>query len=114
MTEKRFYCDDELEYRDYGIFDLSKADKTKKDFWNEDEECYELWKFDNYLVDETNAMLTGENVVECLNHLHEENIQLKHCLKKIEKELREYNELIWNNEVKEMYPLKEEGKQYRS
>ena len=25
MIEKQFYCDDPLEYRSYGIFDLSKA-----------------------------------------------------------------------------------------
>ena len=78
---KRFYCDSSLEYRDYGIFDLSKSDKTKKDFWNEKEECYELCRFGNYLVDKTDSMLTGKEVVDYLNKLVNENQLLKQQLK---------------------------------
>lgn len=65
MIEKQFYCDDPLEYRSYGIFDLSKADKNMDDFRDEDGIC--SWQFDNYLVEETDSMLSGEEVTELLN-----------------------------------------------
>ena len=77
MTKKRFYCDGSLDYRGYGIFDLYKADKTQEDFWNEEEECYEQWRFGNYLVDETDSMLKGEEVCDLLNKLFKENEELK-------------------------------------
>lgn len=82
MTEKRFYCDSIGEYRDYGIFDLTQSDKTLNDFWNEEEECYERWRFTNYLTDETDAMMKSDEVLDYLNKLHEENIELKEELQK--------------------------------
>lgn len=75
MTEKRFECDNPLDYRGYGIFDLSKANKTKGDFRDEDGIC--LYEFHNYLVDETSAMMTGEEVEDLLNKLFDKNEQLK-------------------------------------
>lgn len=72
MTEKRYYCDDKTEYRSYGIFDLSKADKTMDDFRDEDGIC--SWQFGNYLVEETDSMLTGDEVCDLLNE-QEETIQ---------------------------------------
>lgn len=73
----KYYCDNELEYRNYGIFDLSKSDKKKEDFWNPDEDCYEMWKFGNYLVEETDAMLSGKDVVGILNELTDKIIRLE-------------------------------------
>ena len=72
MTEKRFECDSPLDYRGYGVFDLSKVDMTKDDFRDEDGIC--LYEFHNYLVDETDAMMTGGEVVDKLNE-QEETIQ---------------------------------------
>ena len=66
MTEKQYYCDDVTEYRGYGVFDLSKADKTINDFRDEDD-LVEMWKFRLYLADETGAMMTGQEVVDSLN-----------------------------------------------
>ena len=72
MNEKRFECDALSEYRDYGIFDLSKADKTKEDFWDNEEECYKTYAFHNYLVDSTDSMLNGEEVENLMNKQNEE------------------------------------------
>lgn len=69
MTEKRYYCDNSIEYRSYGIFDLNKADKSIDDFRDEDGICG--WQFSNYLVDETDSMLNGEEVVNKLNKQEE-------------------------------------------
>lgn len=80
MIEKQFYCDDPLEYRDYGIFDLSKADKNMDDFRDEDGIC--SWQFGNYLVDETDSMLTGEEVTELLNKQKKQIKELKQDLNK--------------------------------
>jgi len=66
MIDKRFYCDAALEYRGYGIFDLSKADKKREAFIDDDGDICG-WMFHNYLVEETEAMLTGEQVEDLLN-----------------------------------------------
>lgn len=102
MTEKQYYCDDPLEYRSYGIFDLSKADKTKEDFWDDEEECY--IGFQSYLVDSTDSMLTGEEVTKLLNKQDEEIQRLEKDLKskkpqlfskrKLEKENQELKEAL--------------------
>ena len=76
MTEKRFYCIDEDEYNSYWIADTSKVDKNKEDFYDEKEELYQIYKFEEYLED-NNAVLKGEEVVDLLNELHEENMMLK-------------------------------------
>jgi len=65
QQDNKFYCDNSLEYRGYGIFDLRKADKKMEDF--QDEDGIRLYEFRNYLVDETDSMLTGEEVVKLLN-----------------------------------------------
>lgn len=81
MTEKQFYCDDPLEYRDYGIFDLSKADKTMDDFRDEDNDiCMPLFRC--YLCDETDSMLTGEEVTKLLNKQKKQINELKQDLNK--------------------------------
>ena len=64
MSEKRYYCDDDLEYRDYCIFDLSKADKTMDDFRDEDDMV--TYKWHEYLIDNDAAML-GQEVEKALN-----------------------------------------------
>lgn len=80
MTEKQYYCDDGLSRRDYAIFDLSKSDKSFRDF--EDEDGFvESWKFDCYLCDETDSLMTGEEVCRLLNELKDENRFLKQQLK---------------------------------
>lgn len=75
QQDNKFYCDNSLEYRGYGIFDLRKADKKMEDF--QDEDGIRLYEFRNYLVDETDSMLTGEEVVKLLNKQYKENEQLK-------------------------------------
>ena len=80
MVKNRFYCDDETEYRGYGIFDLSKSNKTKEDFYDE-EDGYLLWAFGNYLIDKTDSMLTGKEVVDLLNGLLADNVKLHQQLK---------------------------------
>ena len=83
---KRFYCDDDLQHRNYGIFDLTKSDKTKEDFYDKKEEEYDIVHFEIYLVDETDSMLTGEEVCDTLNSLETENLELKERIKELEKE----------------------------
>ena len=87
MTEKRFECDNPLHYRGYGIFDLSKANKTKDDFRDEDGIC--SYEFHNYLVDETDAMMTGEEVEDLVNKLFDENEQLKSDNKEYKRKINE-------------------------
>ena len=70
MTGKRFYCDDGLSKRDYAIFDLSKSDKSFNDF-KDGEGFVESWRFDCYLCDETDSLMTGEDVVDKLNELND-------------------------------------------
>ena len=93
---KRFYCDDDLQHRNYGIFDLTKSDKTKEDFYDKKEEEYDIVHFEIYLVDETDSMLTGEEVCDTLNSLETENLELKEHILLLEKELLHYMDCaIW-------------------
>ena len=73
----RYHCDNISSYRDYAIFDLKKSSKPIEDYWNEEEECYETWKFNNYLIDETESILTGEQVITIMNKLQKENEELR-------------------------------------
>jgi len=91
MSEKQYYCDDLLEYRDYAIFDLSKADKNIEDFKDEDGDIL-VWQFDNYLVDETDSMMSREDVCSILNELDKENRKLKNELNLSKLNLKENNE----------------------
>ena len=86
MSEKRFYCDDYLEYRDYGMFDLSKVDKTMDDFRDEDDMVTYEW--DEYLID-NDAMMTGQDVEKALN---EQDTKIQQ-LEKENKMLREHIQL---------------------
>ena len=76
---KRFECDDPSEYRSYAIADVSKSDKTKEDFLDENEEIYDIIAFDDYLW-EKGCYMTGEEVENQLNKLYEENQTLKQAL----------------------------------
>lgn len=72
-----FYCDSGLEYRDYAIFDLTDVDKTKEDFWDPEEELYDIWSFEDYLFNQDGALMRGEDVEEKLNGLSSECESLK-------------------------------------
>lgn len=72
-----FYCDSNLEYRDYAIFDLTDVDKTKEDFWDPEEEFYDIWSFEDYLFNQDGALMRGEDVVGTLNGLSKECESLK-------------------------------------
>lgn len=80
MSEKRFYCDDVGEYRNYAIFDTSKCEKSKEDFYDIEEECYDLMAFEDYLL-ENDCILLSDDVVDLLNALYEENKRLKEEIK---------------------------------
>lgn len=68
MTEKRFigYDFGEYENRNYAVYDLSKSEKTKEDFWDNEEECYDIWAFVDYL-EENDCVLSCDEVVDLLN-----------------------------------------------
>ena len=87
---KRFYCDDDLQYRNYGIFDLTKSDKTKEDFYDKKEEAYDIVHFEIYLVDETDSMLTGEEVCDTLN---KQDKQIQEFISYFESQNKEKKEL---------------------
>ena len=74
---KRYYLDEYLEYRSYGIFDLSKSDKKKEDYWNEETGIYDIISFEEYLINETDSMMKGEEVVDRLNEQDQEIQRLK-------------------------------------
>ena len=98
MTEKQFYCDDGLSKRDYAIFDLSKSDKSFNDF-RDGEGFVESWRFDCYLCDETDSLMTGEEVVDKLNKLNNENKSFKAEIEQLKK--------CYNNALNEMDTLAE-------
>ena len=85
MTEnKRFVLersDYDLKY-EFRVADISRVEKTKEDFWNEEEEIYEYRKYIAYLL-ENDAFLTLEEADELLNALHNENKQLKQQRKEL-------------------------------
>jgi hypothetical protein len=98
MTEKQFYCDDGLSKRDYAIFDLSKSDKSFNDF-RDGEGFVESWRFGCYLCDETDSLMTGEEVVGKLNKLNNENKSFKAEIEQLKK--------CYNNALNEMDTLAE-------
>lgn len=65
---KRYECDDLTEYRGYAIFDLSEVALSRDDFRDEDGDIIG-YAYHNYLVDETDSIMTGEEVAETLNRL---------------------------------------------
>lgn len=70
MADKRFlvtggYYDIKWDMR---IADLNKVNKTKEDFWDEEEERYDMYKYYDYLH-EKNAFLTDEDADKLLNGL---------------------------------------------
>ena len=87
MTEKRFllgasHYDLRYEFR---VADLTRVEKTKEDFWNEEKEEYEYLEYLNYLY-MNGAFLTEEEVDKIFNGLHEENQELLHKLSQQEME----------------------------
>lgn len=78
MNEKRFigYDFGEYENRNYAVYDLSKSEKIKEDFWDNENDCYDIWAFMDYL-EENDCILSCDDVVGLLNTLHEENEQLR-------------------------------------
>lgn len=78
MTEKRFEVipggyDSKWDIR---IADLHRIKKTKKDFWNDTENRYNLYEYYNYLYD-NNAFLTVEEAEKILNELAKEKEKLQ-------------------------------------
>lgn len=75
---KRFLLansDYDLKY-EMRIADLTRVDKTKEDFFNEEEECYDYNKFLEYLYD-NNAFLTKDKAEKVLNEQDQQIKQLK-------------------------------------
>jgi len=100
MTEKRFYCDNLLDVRGYAIFDLNDVDKVIFDFVDSDGDVAS-WMFDNYLVDETDSIMTGEEVMNKLNEqtiFSDENYALQ-LLKRTIDELKYFTGLFKEDEV---------------
>ena len=66
MTRFIGYDNGEYENRNYAIYDLSKSEKTKEDFWDNEKDCYDIWAFMDYL-EENDCILSCDEVVELLN-----------------------------------------------
>ena len=94
MTEK-YYCEDYDEYSlsikniPYRIYDLSKSNKTKEDFYDNEKECYDMPAFEEYLF-ENECMLTGDEVKDKLTKQEEK-------IKQLEKENKDFDDAI--NEI---------------
>lgn len=108
MSEnKRFLLersDYDLKY-EFRIADLSRVDKTKEDFWDEEEEMYNYRGIDGFLdyLYDNNAFLTQEEADQVLNELHEENERLRNQLSHIQYRFFEYKnkrKIITEKEVK--------------
>lgn len=87
MTKNRFLLqasDYDLKY-EFRVADLTRVDKTKEDFWNEEVEVYEYLEYLNYLY-MNGAFLTMEEANKIFNGLHEENEELRHKLSQQEME----------------------------
>lgn len=87
MTSNRFLLqagDYDLAY-EFRVADLTRVDKTKEDFWNEEVEVYEYLEYLNYLY-MNGAFLTMEEANKILNGLHKENAELQHKLSQQEME----------------------------
>ncbi len=109
---KKYYCDSPGDARNYGIFDLSKADKKLEDFIDEDGDICS-WMFGCYLVDETDSMMTGEQVCNELNFLTENNLRTDKKYLHVLHELRLKNDKIHELE-EQVSKLKEENKCIKS
>jgi len=94
MTEK-YYCEDYDEYafntenNPYRIYDLSKSNKTKEDFYDNEKECYDIAAFEEYLLD-NDCMLTSDQVKDRL-------IKQEEKIKQLEKENKDFDDAI--NEI---------------
>ena len=66
MTQFMGYDNGEYENRNYAIYNISKSKKTKEDFWDNENDCYDIWAFMDYL-EENDCILSCDEVVDCLN-----------------------------------------------
>ncbi len=98
------YDNGEYENRNYAIYNISKSEKTKEDFWDNENDCYDIWAFMDYL-EENNCILSCDEVVELLNNLHQENQELQEKIMKVKQSNNHY--------YTEYYRIKEENKQLR-
>ena len=81
---KRFLLansDYDLKY-EMRIADLTRVDKTKEDFFNEEEECYDYNKFLEYLY-ANNAFLTKDEAEKVLNEQAQKIKELEHELSEL-------------------------------
>ena len=101
MTEKRFITeqsDYDLMY-EFRVADTSRVEKTKEDFWNEDEECYDYFEYIDYLYSH-NAFLTEEEVNKILNSLNDENNAQQKIIKNQEEKIK-----ILQSEIESTYQI---------
>ena len=130
MGEKRFigYDNGEYENRNYAVYDLSKSEKTKEDFWDNENDCYDIWAFMDYL-EENNCILSCDKVVELLNeqqatinelkernaHNFAKKMQLMKEIKELKAKLREKeeDEKLYANEIVELRKTNEEWLQFK-
>lgn len=96
MTEK-YYCEDYDEYlfntenTPYRIYDLTKSNKTKEDFYDNEKECYDIAAFEEYLRD-NDCMLTSDQVKDRLIKQEEKIKQLKCKLNYYEHKFASFNQ----------------------
>ena len=77
MTKKRFIVVDgdyDIKY-EFRIADLNRVKKTKEDFWDSEEECYNTHDFLEYLLN-NNAFITAKDADLLLNNIAEDNEKL--------------------------------------
>ena len=103
MTEKRFEVipgDSDLKW-DIRIADLHRVEKTKEDFWNDDEECYNSYDYFSYLYD-NDAFLTVDEAYTLFNSLEEENQELKQVLSDLaeDHEVTVEDLILWSEELR--------------
>ena len=86
---ERFFGYDigEYENMNYAIYDTSKCEKKKEDFWDNEEECYDMRAYTEYL-EENDCILSCDEVVKKLNMVNQNCIILAKRLYGVEEESR--------------------------
>lgn len=89
-VNERFFGYDigEYENKNYAIYDTSKCEKKKEDFWDNQEECYDMRAYTEYL-EENDCVLSCDEIVGKLNMLNQNCILLAKRLYEVEEESRE-------------------------
>lgn len=87
---ERFFGYDigEYENMNYAVYDISKCEKKKEDFWDNEEECYDMRAYTEYL-EENDCVLSCDEVVKKLNMVNQNCIILAKRLYEVEEESRE-------------------------